>query len=76
MNNIQIDDAKYIDVVPIYSLIIDVMPIYSLIIEYVYAFDYSKTSRSLCQFYRGKPFLDPNGANTNFLAASNNSTFI
>ena len=75
MNNIQIDDAKYIDVVSIYSLIIDVMPIYSLI-EYVYAFDYSKTSRSLCQFYRNEPFLDPNGANTNFLAASNNSTFI
>ena len=75
MNNIQIDDANYIDVVSIYSLIIDVMPIYSLL-EYVYAFDYSKTSRSLCQFYRNEPFLDPNGANTNFLAASNNSTFI
>ena len=71
----QIDDAKYIDVVSIYSLIIDVMPIYSLL-EYVYAFDYSKTSRSLCQFYRNEPFLDPNGPNTNFLAANNNSTFI
>ena len=43
INNTQIDNAKYIDIV---------MPMYNLI---EYSDNYSKTSGRLCQYYRDKP---------------------
>ena len=43
INNTQVDNAKYIDVV---------MPMYNLI---GYSHDYSKTSESLCQYYGDDP---------------------
>ena len=49
INNTQVDNAKYIDVV---------MPMYNLI---GYSHDYSKTSGSLCQYYGD----DPNDNKTN-----------
>ena len=48
INNTQIDNAKDIDIV---------MPMYNLI---EYSNNYSKTSRSLWQYYRDQPFLDDN----------------
>ena len=55
INNTQIDNAKDIDVV---------MPMYNLI---EYSHNYSKTSGSLWMYYRDEPFLDINGAISNFL---------
>ena len=43
INNIQVDNAKYIDVV---------MPMYYLV---EYSINYSKTSGSLWQYYRDEP---------------------
>ena len=60
-NNTQIDNAKDIDVV---------MPIYNLI---EFSNNYSKTSGSLCQYFRDKPFLDANNAIADFPVANNNS---
>ena len=51
MNNIQIDDAQKNDIV---------MPMYNLI-EYSNSNAYSKTSRSLSQYYWHEPALDNNG---------------
>ena len=61
MNNTQVDDANDIDLV---------MPNYNLI---EYSDIYSKTSRSLRQYYRDEPALDDNDAITHFLADNNNS---
>ena len=61
INNTQIDNAKDIDVV---------MPMYNLI---EHSHNYSKTSASLWMYYRDEPFLDINGAISNFPAATNNS---
>ena len=61
INNKEIDDAKYIDII---------MRIYNLI---EYSDNYSKPSRSLWQYYRDEPFLDNNnGAITDFPADNNN----
>ena len=38
-----------------------------------YSDNYSKTSGSLCQYYRDETFLDANGANVDFPAPNNNS---
>ena len=46
------------------------MPMYNLI---EYSDSYSKTSGSLCQYYRDEPFLDDNGAIADFPADNNNS---
>ena len=54
INNTQIDNAKYIDVV---------LPIYNLI---EYSNNYSKTSESLWEYYRDGPALTDAGALDNF----------
>ena len=61
-NNKQVDDAQDIDIV---------MAMYDLI-EYSDA--YSKTSRSLWQYYRDEPPLDANVHIIDFPANNNNST--
>ena len=58
INNMQIDDAQYIDVV---------MPMYNLI---EYSDNYSKTSPILFQYCRDVPALDYNGAVTDFTEAN------
>ena len=60
INNTQIDNAKYIDVI---------MPMYNLI---KYSNNYSKKSGSLWQYYRDEPFLNNNGAIGDFPVDSNN----
>ena len=59
INNTEVDNAKDLDVV---------MPMYNLI---ECSDNYSKTSRSSWQYYRGRPALDNNGHIINF---SGNST--
>ena len=61
INNTQADYAEDIDIV---------MPMYN-ITEYSYA--YSKTSGSLCQYYRDAPALDNNGNIIDFPDDNNNS---
>ena len=61
INNIQIDNTKEIDIV---------MPVYNII---EYSANYSKTSGSLWNYYRDKPFLNANGAIADFPAVNNNS---
>ena len=61
INNTQVDDAQYIDIV---------MPMFSLI-EYSDA--YLKASESLWKYYRDKPALDNNSNVINFPAKNNNS---
>ena len=56
INNTQVDDAQYIDVI---------MPIYNLI---EYSDNYSKKSWILWQSCRDKPVLNNNGANVDFTA--------
>ena len=46
------------------------MPMYDLI---EYSNNYYKTSQSLWQYCRGKPFLDNNGTNADFPSDNNNS---
>ena len=58
INNTQIDDAEYIDLV---------MPMYNLI-EYTH--NYSKTSRSLGQYYKDIPSVN-NAGNINDFAVTN-----
>ena len=61
MNNKEIDDAKYIDII---------MRLYNLI---QCSDNYSKPCRSLWQYNRDEPFLDNNnGAITDFPADNNN----
>ena len=59
INDTQVDNAEYIDIV---------IPMYNLI-EYSDA--YSKTSRVLWQYYRHEPVLDNNGNIIDFLANNN-----
>ena len=63
INNTQMDNAKYIDVI---------MPMYNLI---EYSNNYSKTSGSSWQYYRDEPALTAAGAIANFHAADNNTLF-
>ena len=58
INNIQLENAKYIDVV---------MPMYNLI---EYSDNSSKTSGSLWQYYRDEPSLNENGVINNFRCTS------
>ena len=62
INNKQIDNAKYIDVI---------MPMYNLI---EYNDNYSKTLGSLWQYYRDQPAFTDAGAIANFLAADNSAS--
>ena len=59
INDTQVDNAGYIDIV---------IPMYNLI-EYSDA--YSKTSRVLWQYYRDEPVLDNDGNIIDFLANNN-----
>ena len=61
INNAQIDNAKGIDIV---------IPMYNLI---EYSDNYSETSGGLWHYYRDKPFLNANGAITDFPVGDNNS---
>ena len=61
INNTHIDNAKDIDIV---------IPMYNLI---EYSDNYSKTSKSLWQYYRDEPYLDNNGTIADFSADNNNS---
>ena len=61
INNTQTDNAKNIDIV---------MSMYNLI---EYSDNYSKTSEVLWKYYRDEPFLDANGAITDFPADDNKS---
>ena len=61
INNTQLDNANYINIV---------MPMYTL---REYSDNYSKTSGNLWQDYRGEPFSDDNGAIADFPAHDNNS---
>ena len=54
INNAQIDDAEYIDIL---------MPMYNLL---EYSDNYSKTSGSLWQYCKEIPAVDNNGANFDF----------
>ena len=63
INNTQIDNGKDIDIV---------IPMYNLI---EYSDNYSKTSKSLWQYYRDEPYLDKNGTIADFSADNNNSAF-
>ena len=63
INNTQIDNNKYINVI---------MLMYSLI---EYSDNYSKTSGSLWQYYRDEPTLTNADAITNFHAADNSASF-
>ena len=61
INNTQIDNTKYIDVI---------MPMYNLI---EYSNNYSETSGSLWQNYRDEPAFADAGAIKNFDVGNNNS---
>ena len=63
INNTQIDNAKYTNVL---------MSMYNLI---QYSDNYSKTSGSLWQYYRDEPALTDAGAITNLHAADNSDSF-
>ena len=63
INNTQIDDFQYIDVV---------MPVYNLI---EYSGNYSKASEILFQFCRDVPAADKNGANIVFTEANVTDSF-
>ena len=63
INNTQIDNAEYIDIV---------MPIYNLI-EYID--DHSQTSGNLWQYYKEIPAVDDNGAIVNFNGANATDSF-
>ena len=63
INNTQIDDAQYIDVV---------MPMYNLI---EYSDDYSKISEILFQYCRDVPAVDNNGKVTDFTEANVTGSF-
>ena len=62
INNAEIDNAKYIDVI---------MPMYNLI---EYGNNFSKTSGSLWQYYRNEPVLTNARDITNFHAADNSAS--
>ena len=64
INNTQIDNAKYIDIV---------MPMYNLI---EYSDNYSKISGSLWQYCKEIPAVDNNGAITDFDGANATDSFI
>ena len=61
INNTEIDNIKYIDVV---------MPIYNLI---EYSNNYSRTFECLWKYYRDEPSLDNNGNAVYFTGANHNS---
>ena len=63
INNTDIDNAKYIDIV---------MPMYNLI---EYSDNYSKTSGSLWQYYKDIPALDDNGNIVNFDGNNDSNSF-
>ena len=63
INNTQIDDAEYIDIV---------MPMYNLI---EYSDNYSKTSESLWQYWREIPAVDDNGDIVDFNGANSTDSF-
>ena len=63
INNTQIDNAEYIDIV---------MPMYNLI---KYSDSYSKTSGSLWQYCKDKPTVDDNGAIVDFNGANTTDSF-
>ena len=63
INNEQIDNAEYIDIV---------MPMYNLI---EYSDNYSETSGSLWQYCKGIPAVDNNGAIINFNGANATDSF-
>ena len=63
INNTQMDNAKYIDII---------MPMYNLI---QYSNNYSKTSGSSWKYYRDEPSLTAADAISNFHAADNNTLF-
>ena len=63
INNTQIDNAEYIDIV---------MPMYNLI---EYSDNYSKTSGSLWQYCKGIPAVDNNGDIINFNGANATDSF-
>ena len=63
INNTQIDDAQYIDVI---------MPVYNLI---EYSDNYSKTFGILFQYCKGVPAVDSNGAVTDFTDANVTDSF-
>ena len=63
INNTQIDDAEYIDIV---------MPMYNLI---KYSDNYSKTSESLWQYQREIPAVDDNGDIVDFNGANSTDSF-
>ena len=63
INNTQIDNAKYIDIV---------MPIYNVI---EYSDNYSKTSASLWQYYKEIPAVNNNGDIENFDGANATDSF-
>ena len=64
INNTQIDNAIYIDII---------MSVYDLI---EYSDKYSKTSGILWQYYRDDLFLNKNGDIADFPADNNNSAFL
>ena len=61
INNAKVDDAQDINLV---------MPMYNLI---EYSDNYSKTSRSLWEYYNDEPPLDNNGSIIDFPGDNNNS---
>ena len=63
INNMQIEDAQYIDVV---------MSMYNLI---EYSDNYSKTSGILFQYFRNVPAVNNNGAVTDFTDANVTDSF-
>ena len=63
INNTQIENAKYIDVVMLICNLIE------------YSDNYSKASGSLWQYNRDEPTLSNTGAAANILAANNNASF-
>ena len=63
INNIQIDNAEYIDII---------MPIYNLI---EYSDNYSKTSASLWQYYKDIPAVNNDGDIVNFNEANAADSF-
>ena len=63
INNTDIDNAKYIDIV---------MPMYNLI---DYSDNYSKTSGSLWQYCKDIPAVDDNGGIVNFNGTNNTDSF-
>ena len=62
INNTDIDNSKYIDIV---------MPMYNLI---EYSHNYSETSESLWQYYKDIPAVDANNDNTIVNFNGNNTT--